>query len=1144
MSNYDFLPSVLGYLDMSEELPTAPASPGRDFSPVLRGGDVPDWENAVFYEHETLRCVRTERWKLIERFEDGYDELYNLEQDPGELVNLYGREEVASVQKELESRLDTFFRKNVLAKYDLWNGGGSQTRLFDFGEEAKEREEARIATGLAPTAYDLSFNPPPFDLPKGYVAEVVAAPPLVEHPMMVSFDDRGRLFVAEASGVNLNKSELETALPNYVRLLEDTNNDGFYDKTSIFADNMTFPQGTLWLNGALYVASPPGIWKLVDHDDDGVADERIEIATGFDYTGNAADVHGPFLHPNGRIYWCHGRKGHEVHQADGEVVSANKGARIWSCKPDGSDIRVHAGGGMDNPVEITFTPEGEIIGSVNLFYGRPRGDVLVHWVLGGRYPRYDQGAVLEEFKSTGDPLTEIYNFGHVAVSGMTRTSDASIYTTLFNTQEVHKSTLQKSGSTYTASTEPFLKIRNPDVHLTDVMEDADGSLLVVDTGGWFRIGCPTSQLAKPEIPGAIYRIRKAGPDDWKTDWYGKTVNWAEASPKQLTDMLTDKRAAVRDRAVQELALRGDDAVAALGETLKSGEESAQIQAVWALTRIGTKDALQQIRGALKSENPALAMTACNSVIATRDPEAVAELIGLVTRPEADLRRTALTALGATGSAQGIPAIIGALENPEDRFLEHAAMYALIQLDQYEATRKAMPKSAAAQRRVYWALDQMDSSKLAAKDILTLLEEEELQETATAIAARHPEWAPEFASHFEAALAQPEKAQVLETLAAVGPSMVGEERMQAFVGKALGRDAAVKSVALEVIAESPTSLPLVESWKPAFSNLLANATGEELNQALKAVARLDSKAFGKELDAIAARDELPVRTRFLALRALQAGDTVNATGFALLLEMLKPDAAPADRAEAVALLSKVRLTKPQLLDLARHVKTASPVDFAPMLGAFSRMRDAEVGEALSAAVAEAPASASMPATELRRHLSRFPAESVATAQERIESLEQAEQKRIAQLEALVPRVQAEGDAERGRQVFQTGLGTCIMCHQIGEMGKDVGPNLTTIGRIREPRDLLESILFPGASIARDFEAYLITMKDGGVHSGVIREENNQVLKLATVGGLTVEVERAAVASMKAAPASLMPMGLDQTLTEQQLLDLVAYLDSLE
>ena len=51
---------------------------------------------------------------------------------------------------------------------------------------------------------------------------------------------------------------------------------------------------------------------------------------------------------------------------------------------------------------------------------------------------------------------------------------------------------------------------NSDFHPTDVIEDADGSLLVIDTGGWYKLCCPTSQLAKPDVLGAIYRIQRTG----------------------------------------------------------------------------------------------------------------------------------------------------------------------------------------------------------------------------------------------------------------------------------------------------------------------------------------------------------------------------------------------------------------------------------------------------------------------------------------------------------------------------------------------------------------------------------------------------------------------------------------------------------
>src|SRR5690606_11507411 len=110
---------------------------------------------------------------------------------------------------------------------------------------------------------------------------------------------------------------------------------------------MTFPQGALWHGGSLYVASPPHIWKLTDTNDDGVADVREAIVGKFGYTGNAADIHGCFLGPDGRIYWCDGRHGHEFIDAEGNVASRGKAARIFSCREDGSDVRVHCGGGMD-----------------------------------------------------------------------------------------------------------------------------------------------------------------------------------------------------------------------------------------------------------------------------------------------------------------------------------------------------------------------------------------------------------------------------------------------------------------------------------------------------------------------------------------------------------------------------------------------------------------------------------------------------------------------------------------------------------------------------------------------------------------------------------------------------------------------------
>ena len=88
--------------------------------------------------------------------------------------------------------------------------------------------------------------------------------------------------------------------------LEDKDSDGKFESVTVFAENMMFPEGTMWLDGSLYVAAPPSIWKLTDKDGDGVAEDRVEWFQGKTLTGCANDLHGPYAGPDGFIYWCKG----------------------------------------------------------------------------------------------------------------------------------------------------------------------------------------------------------------------------------------------------------------------------------------------------------------------------------------------------------------------------------------------------------------------------------------------------------------------------------------------------------------------------------------------------------------------------------------------------------------------------------------------------------------------------------------------------------------------------------------------------------------------------------------------------------------------------------------------------------------------
>jgi len=128
VSNYDFMPSVLSHLSLAKQMPPSPKSPGRDFSPALRGQPLADWDNTVFYEMETTRAIRTPRWKYVARFPSGPYELYDMEADPQERFNQYAQPGTETTQAYLAKQLDAFFTQYADPKYDIWKGGSSKAK--------------------------------------------------------------------------------------------------------------------------------------------------------------------------------------------------------------------------------------------------------------------------------------------------------------------------------------------------------------------------------------------------------------------------------------------------------------------------------------------------------------------------------------------------------------------------------------------------------------------------------------------------------------------------------------------------------------------------------------------------------------------------------------------------------------------------------------------------------------------------------------------------------------------------------------------------------------------------------------------------------------------------------------------------------
>jgi putative heme-binding domain-containing protein len=279
-------------------------------------------------------------------------------------------------------------------------------------------------------------------------------------------------------------------------------------------------------------------------------------------------------------------------------------------------------------------------------------------------------------------------------------------------------------------------------------------------------------------------------------------------------------------------------------------------------------------------------------------------------------------------------------------------------------------------------------------------------------------------------------------------------------------------------------------------------------------------------------------------SLKANAPLPAESFPLLLRVLEDPSAVSTRIEAVRIVAKAKLGQEQLLQLVPLLPTLSAVELREIVKIVRSSKDVEIGKAFAAALKDAPALGSLQESELRTTFSNYPPEVFAIVAPALSSFAAEDEARRRKLETLPALVAAKGRPAEGEKLFAAGKGACIACHRIGATGNLVGPNLSAIGAIRTERDLLESIFFPSNSLARDYETQAIATADGQSFLGVVRGNLPETIVIADPSGQERTLPRAQIVSMQTLPISLMPTGLDRTLTEQELLDLVAFLRSLK
>ena len=132
----------------------------------------------------------------------------------------------------------------------------------------------------------------------------------------------------------------------------------------------------------------------------------------------------------------------------------------------------------------------------------------------------------------------------------------------------------------------------------------------------------------------------------------------------------------------------------------------------------------------------------------------------------------------------------------------------------------------------------------------------------------------------------------------------------------------------------------------------------------------------------------------------------------------------------------------------------------------------------------------------------------------------------------------GSAEAGRPLYDE---RCAACHRFGGIGKDVGPDLTTITSRFKKKDVIESVLWPSRVISDQYQAEMFELTDGKIVSGLIVRETAAAVLVRTADApeKPVAVPKAQIANRAPATASLMPEGLFDTLNQKQIADLLAF-----
>lgn len=1009
----------------------------------------------------------------------------------------------------------------------------------------------------------------------GLKLELFASEPMFVNPTCMDIDERGRVWVCESVNYRsrLFKRPLKRAEGDRIVILQDTDGDGKADKATTFyqSPDLLAPLGIAVSKDPVgpgykvYVCHSPHIYVFEDKDGDGKADGPPKILlTGFGGVDHDHGVHGIHFGPDGKLYFSVGDQGvKNLKDKNGKVWTTNqtdcKAGTIWRCNTDGSGLELLAHN-FRNQYEPAVNSFGTMFVSDNDDDGHQQTRIC-HVMYGGDYgywPRNrgdhhwheDQPGVVHKTLRTGfgSPTGLCWYEGRllagvfssqlsVARKPMKEENPYEGY--LLHTdagpREVRLFGVRPKGAGYELDKVNLVTSTDNWFRPSDVCVAPDGSVFIAD---WYDPGVGGHGMGDT-TRGRIYRLttknKPASVDN------GQTHRHPDQQVAKLLDTCMTGNLAARQlgidqfrqlgekerRVIYEKALRGHDRQSSIvmGRLYYLMRHLENVATFSELSRLG-------FEGLFLLKAPGFDTVFLNCVF---------DQLGPWSKLSQQERKDVLSMIGRQGLRD---LILSLRHNPPE--LVRTELYELLR--QYEI-RDGITYDKKA--------DNIDRVLLSAMNIALGIDPQR-RETILADFEKHfPQWNDKTAwlvwelrpakviAKLGTKLAN-EVMTPLQTELALGAMAAssgtdgGESLLKLLQDTKVNR--LVRAAAIKTLMQH-----LGGKWNSLKSSFLVQKAievqmtdGEMLPAVVELVSLCERKDFQGFLERLAYNSEgHSNQIRYSAIAGLGKMKSPEAVG--ALTKLLNRPEAPQTRKEVMTALGKMGYS--EALKPLQTFLLDNKLDTEDRRMALEGLAGSRMGTTW---LLETHARKELPdamLAETGRLLRNSPYQDLRN--KALIAFPISRKLDVAKLPSPSLLAQKVGNAEHGRQIVHTNkdLG-CIKCHGFQGIGGQIGPDLSMIGIKGSKENLFESILTPDKAIADQYIQQVIETKNGVVMTGLLVEETSDYLVLRDANGKDSKLALREIESRSKSTKSIMPDNLVSFLSEEELVDVVAYLTTMK